>query len=74
MGVSLAWGQVNSLVKRFALNTMLGVRGQCVWYLVLVVIFMGLRGAKRWGDRKGWGGGGGGNFMGAGVDSSRHHI
>ena len=65
-------GQVNSLVKRFALNTMLGVGRQCVWYLVLVVIFMGLRAAKRWGDHKGWGGGVA-SFMGAGVESCIHH-
>ena len=38
---------------------MLGVRGQCVWYLVIVVIFMGLRGAKRQGATKDGGGGGG---------------
>ena len=56
---------------------MLGVRGQCVWYLVIAIIFMGLRGAKRQGATKDGGGGGGGDwvaiFMEAGVDSSRHH-
>ena len=57
---------------------MLGVRGQCVWYLVIVVIFMGLRGAKRQGATKDGGGEGVGGkwvaiFMEAGVDSSRHH-
>ena len=64
MGVSLAWGQLNSLVKRFALNTMVGVGGQCVWYLVLVIIFMGLRGAKRQGATKEGGWGVGCNFHG----------
>ena len=39
---------------------MLGVRGQCVWYLVIAIIFMGLRGAKRQGATKDGGGGGGG--------------
>ena len=40
-GVSMAWGQVNSLVKRF-------VRGDWgyVWCLVIVVVFMGLGGAE----------------------------
>ena len=37
---------------------MLGVRGQCVWYLVIAIIFMGLRGAKRQGATKDGGGGG----------------
>ena len=52
---------------------MLGVRGQCVWYLVIVVIFMGLRGAKRQGATKDGGGEWVAIFMEAGVDSSRHH-
>ena len=39
---------------------MLGVRGQCVWYLVIAIRFMGLRGAKRQGATKDGGGGGGG--------------
>lgn len=42
---------------------MLGVRGQCVWYLVIAIIFMGLRGAKRQGATKDGGGGGVGSGL-----------
>ena len=38
-GVNLAWEQVNSL----------GVGGNYVCFFVIVVIFMGLEGAKRYG-------------------------
>ena len=44
---------------------MLGVRGQCVWYLVIAIIFMGLRGAKRQGATKDGGGG-----LGSGLQFS----
>ena len=39
-------GQVNNLAKRFALETM--DRRTLLWYLVIVITFMGLGGAKRW--------------------------
>ena len=45
--VSLAWKQVNSLAKRFTLRE-LPIGGNYVWYLIIVVIFMGLGGAERW--------------------------
>ena len=38
-------GQVNNLAKRFALETM--DRRTLLWYLVIVITFMGLGGAKR---------------------------
>ena len=69
--VSLVWGQVNSLVKRFA-----GVGVNYVWCLLIVIIFMRLGIAKRWG-------GGGvfkaiiwmdGQFLWDPVDPSRHHA
>ena len=47
-GVSLAWGQVNSLVKRFAWGK-LGVGRNYRWCLVIVAKFMGLERAKRLG-------------------------
>ena len=39
-------GQFNNLAKRFALETM--DRRTLLWYLVIVITFMGLGGAKRW--------------------------
>ena len=47
-GVSLAWAQVNSLEKRFTLGE-LGLGGNCVWCLAIIVIFMGLGGGNSWG-------------------------
>ena len=38
-------GQVNNLTKRFALGTM---DRTLLWYLVIVITFMGLGGAKSW--------------------------
>ena len=47
---------MNSLAKRFVLGTMLAVGGHYLWYLVIVVTFMGLERAKRCGEiQKGWG-------------------
>ena len=54
------------------------VGGNYVWWLVIVVIFMGLGGAKRVGEGAGEvlkssRGGRGVTFMG-GVDLSRYHV
>ena len=40
---------MNSLAKRFTWQDW-GIEGNYVWCLVIVVIFMGLGGANRWGD------------------------
>ena len=45
-----SWGQVNSLAKKFARRTW-GRRKLCM-VLVIVVIFMGLGGARKWGEGK----------------------
>ena len=56
-GGEFVWpgGQVNGLADVCLMG--LGVGGNYVWCLVIVVIFMGTGGAKRWGA-----GGGGGAF------------
>ena len=47
LGVSLAWEQVGSLVKRLAWGDW--GRRKYLWCFDIVAIFMGLGGAKRWG-------------------------
>ena len=46
MGVSLAWGQVNSLAKKIDMWNW-GIEGNSTQCLVIVVAFMGFGGAKR---------------------------
>ena len=77
LGVSLVLEQVNNQAKRFPVG--LGVGANYVWPLVIIVIFMGLGEAKRWGWHKvlksSYGGQAtkGEDFHG-GVDLSRHHT